>query len=75
MTDTAIRHGLMAWGFTLAAILTWTASALILQAPIHDLPRVGLWALSIFGWTTSAISLISGCLHARMGWKALKGGR
>ena len=65
----ALQSALYAWGFILVSILIWTASALLLSVPLSGLPRVGLWALSIFGWTTSAIALIGGCLHARLAWK------
>jgi hypothetical protein len=56
-----------AWFLTLASILFWIASGLILEAPsFNALMRAGWFALSAFGFTTSTVLLIA----SRFAWRA-----
>lgn len=64
-----------AWILTLASILFWIVSGLILEAPsFNALMKAGWFALSAFGFSTSTVLMIASGFAWRAGWRKLRSG-
>jgi hypothetical protein len=61
-----------AWIAILVANIVFLISALIVSVEtVHDIVRVALWSIGIFGFSTSTLAWIVAGVNVRLGLKSL----